>query len=293
MSGPFLAKLRLSGTLRVVTGLHVGGAKSSLEIGGVDKNVIKTAAGVPFIPGSSLKGKLRSLLAREDGKDDVREDTLLLKTIFGEAATGKDRSGRDTGIVARLICRDAFLDLRHFRWLQGEEAIAEVAEPNEHQKLTALDLPYTEVKWENRIERKTGTAKDPRQIERVPAGARFRFQMLYTALAGDDHALHLRTVQKALRLLQDDYLGGSGTRGSGQVTFGRVRLRAKTLTDYEGANEWNAHSLSDDFLQMEESFESVTTLLAGAHRDATGRGAAESVRDANGPSDESGSNPTA
>ncbi|NTU61315.1 MAG: type III-A CRISPR-associated RAMP protein Csm3, partial [Caldiserica bacterium] len=107
-----IEKVFISGKIVAETGLHIGGSKTALDIGGVDLNVIKTANGVPFIPGSSLKGKLRTILAREHGSTDVKEDPEIIKEIFG-APNDKSEQGsnpkKENGIPARLIIRDAFL----------------------------------------------------------------------------------------------------------------------------------------------------------------------------------------
>lgn len=186
-----VAKHILKGNIKLETGLHIGGAKSSLDIGGLDSPVIKTAKGVPYIPGSSLKGKIRSLLALKEGAEDIESESQELKQLFGCL----DKK-------AMLIFRDAKLDTEAFKKL------------NFNKDLLASE--YTEEKFENVIERTTGKASNPRQIERVPAGAVFNFEIVLNQY--DNDVKDLRTILKeGIALLNDDYLGGSGTRGYGQV----------------------------------------------------------------------------
>ncbi len=186
-----VAKHILKGNIKLETGLHIGGAKSSLDIGGLDSPVIKTAKGVPYIPGSSLKGKIRSLLALKEGAEDIESESQELKQLFG----CPDKK-------AMLIFRDAKLDTEAFKKL------------NFNKDLLASE--YTEEKFENVIERTTGKASNPRQIERVPAGAVFNFEIVLNQY--DNDVKDLRTILKeGIALLNDDYLGGSGTRGYGQV----------------------------------------------------------------------------
>ena len=211
-----IAKYFITGYIVAETGLHIGGSKTALDIGGIDLNVIKDAVGRPFIPGSSLKGKLRSLLAREEGSGDVKNDSELIQTLFGSA---NDKTNE--GTPARLIFRDAHLDEAHFR---AQDAFRD------------LELEYTEGKWENTINRKTGEA-NPRQLERVPSGARFRFEIVYNAFDDGQKDTHLDVVRKAMRLLEDDYLGGQGSRGYGKIAFVDVALKQKTIADYEGDNQ--------------------------------------------------------
>jgi len=208
-----IEKVFISGKIVVVTGLHIGGSKTSLDIGGVDSNVIKTAKGVPYIPGSSIKGKLRTILARAAGSANERGDPEIVKEIFGLASDGPD------GVPARLIVRDAFLVDDHFG-----------------NTFPDLELDYTEVKWENTIDRVTGEA-NPRQIERVPAGAEFSFTFILNVFDGDKKKEHLSEIIKAMKILEDDYLGGQGSRGYGQIKFlnndvDKVLMEFKTIDDY-------------------------------------------------------------
>jgi CRISPR-associated protein Csm3 len=230
MAEQFEGKLFIHGKIVAKTGLHVGGSKTALDIGAIDLSVVKTAAGVPFIPGSSLKGKLRSLLAREQGSASVADDQEPIPTLFGTA-----NAKGTTGIPSRLIVRDAFLDEEDFK-RKREDQLAE------------LELDYTESKWENVINRLTGTAEHPRQLERVPAGAVFKFELVYNVFDDGKEEAHLAALRKAMRLLQDDYLGGQGSRGYGRIEFESVFLDRKTLSDYEGDN--GRHRESDDFLAL-------------------------------------------
>lgn len=200
-----IAKVIIGGTIEVITGLHIGGSKATLDIGGVDLNVIKMPSKdkQPYIPGSSLKGKLRSLLAKTHGFKSVEQDSGIVTELFG--MMGQDNGGEITSL---LIFRDA-------RLTNGGEL----------QKWD-MDYDYTEVKTENTIDRLTGTAKHPRQQERVPAGAKFSFEVVYDLWGNDGdkvddsnptYTRHYNELIKAFNLLNDDYLGGSGTRGYGKV----------------------------------------------------------------------------
>ena len=174
----FTGKVFITGKIIAKTGLHVGGSKTSLDIGGIPLNVIKTARGIPFIPGSSLKGKLRSILAREVGSIGIGSEKYLppnsiidrqfpyIIELFGDA-NDKIADGTSPAVTpARLIVRDAMLDEEHFR-------------ENRDVFFSELDDDfYTENKSENTIKRMTGTAINPRQLERVPAGTQFDFEIM-------------------------------------------------------------------------------------------------------------------
>jgi CRISPR-associated protein Csm3 len=208
-------KYIITGEIKCETGLHIGGSKTALDIGGIDLNVIKTSAGIPYIPGSSLKGKLRSLLAKEYGSFDPKSDPIIIKEIFGDSPS-KDSDGE----ITRLIVRDSFLKNREeMEKKQGE--------------FSDLELDYTESKWENTIDRKSGTAESPRQIERVPKGAIFTFELVYNDNKKDKH---LNEIKKALNLLKDDYLGGSGSRGYGKISFDKLEYEEKSIEDYKSGS---------------------------------------------------------
>jgi CRISPR-associated protein Csm3 len=232
----FTGKVFITGKIIAKTGLHVGGSKTSLDIGGIPLNVIKTANGLPFIPGSSLKGKLRSILAREKGSTGIGSEKYLppnaitdrqfpyIIELFGDA---NDKITDGTPLVvtpARLIVRDAILDELHFR--DNRSTLFSEIE----------DDFYTESKWENTIKRMTGTAINPRQLERVPAGAKFDFEIIYNVYNDNNRDCHLNHLIKAMRILEDDYLGGQGSRGCGKICFADVTITTKTIADYLGDN---------------------------------------------------------
>ena len=226
----FLGKLILEGELHCETGLHVGAGKGSLEIGGSDNPVVKDAFGRPYVPGSSLRGKLRSLLEQSSGlavpselvylskrkgqevrihQSDRPDDEICL--IFGRNPGRMDRAGGDSlessqATPARLAVYDAPLD--------PDSITAQMREN--------LDDELTEVKSENAIDRITSQA-NPRTLERVPAGARFHFRVVLDVLCPEDRELLPKLVE-GLRLLEDDSLGGGGSRGNGRVALSSLKL---------------------------------------------------------------------
>lgn len=233
-----IGKLILDGELQCKTGLHIGAGKGSLEIGGADNPVVKDAFGRPYVPGSSLRGKLRSLLEQSSGlavpselvylskrkgqevrihQSDRPDDEICL--LFGRNPGRMERVGGEAletacTSPARLTVYDAPLD---------PDSITSQMREN-------LDDELTEVKSENAIDRITSQA-NPRTLERVPAGARFRVRFVLDVLCEEDKALTGRLVE-ALRLLEDDALGGGGSRGSGRVQFANLALRWRSRGFY-------------------------------------------------------------
>src|SRR5712671_3804944 len=233
-----IGKLILEGEMLCETGLHVGAGKGSLEIGGSDNPVVKDAFGRPYVPGSSLRGKIRSLLEQSSGlavpaelvylskrkgqevrihQSDRPDDEICL--LFGRNPGRLDRVSGDaleTSVAtpARLTLYDAPL-------------IAESITPQMREN---MDDELTEVKSENAIDRITSQA-NPRTLERVPAGARFSFRMVLDVLCEEDKALAARVLE-GLRLLEDDALGGGGSRGSGRVRFANLTLAWRNRAFY-------------------------------------------------------------
>lgn len=191
------AKIQITGMIEVKTGMHIGGSSAFAAIGAVDAPVIKDMrTNLPMIPGSSLKGKLRALLAKEYNTGFVAkkpdEDAPCLIRLFGCAkGTPVKRS--------RVLISDMFL-------LNEEEL--------RQQGLQSL----TEVKFENSINRATAVA-NPRQIERVVRGSLFGLDIMYEAEEESEMKEDISVLAEGLRLVQYDYLGGSGSRGYGKVLF--------------------------------------------------------------------------
>ena len=179
--------------LVVRTGLHIGAGNAFSAIGAVDSQVVRDPlTGLPMIPGSSLKGKLRTLLARRscvngETLPDFSADGEVLLRMFG---------GSEPVRFARLQFADAFL--LNYDQLKG--------------------VGVTEVKSENTINRLTSKA-NPRQIERVIAGSRFGVNIVYNLSDPKEMEEDLLLLSKAMKLLQLDYLGGHGSRGNGRVSF--------------------------------------------------------------------------
>jgi len=228
------AKVVLEGELEVLTGLHVGSAAAGMQIGSVDSPVVRDPmTSYPYIPGSSLKGKLRSLLEAAEGTKpnrsggsgtfrhecDDREEALKCPVCRLFGSTGY-RGGKNH--PARLAVADLLLT---------EVSIEEL-------KLIDTGLMYTEWKFENALDRVTSAA-NPRQIERVPAGSAFSFRLIYddredVEMLDED----MRNLARVMELLQDDALGGHGSRGYGRVRFTNLRRSHRPVEMYGTGEEF-------------------------------------------------------
>ncbi len=230
-------RIFLTFNIEAVTGLHVGGSETGIEIGGVDKVVIRDPiTNRPYIPGSSFKGKVRSLLEKYKGLPLNRKigDTFIhtcespdnyqgcnVCQVFGVPGE------MDFATPTRLVVRDVHLTEESARILTEQ---------------ARTDLPYTEVKTEVSIDRVTSAA-NPRRMERVPAGAVFGpAELVYSVYEGtngnasiadpEKDVERLRTLVEGLQLLEDDYLGGLGSRGSGKVKLQKIRVSVRSGRRY-------------------------------------------------------------
>ncbi|MDD7318489.1 MAG: type III-A CRISPR-associated RAMP protein Csm3 [Prevotella sp.] len=212
-------KIRIRTTITLITGLHIGGSKDNVEIGGIDIPVIKLASkgNQPYIPGSSLKGKMRCLLEQVAGSPEIGLNSEV-NNLFGITENGnKNDSGT---LPSKLIVRDAMLT---------EESVKQLIE------CESLDMPYTENKFENTIDRVQGVANNLRQIERVPAGAVFNAEFIINIWDDDNEQEMLDLFNKGMSLIENDYIGGSGSRGYGQIKFGEMYW-----DELSEANNWKA-----------------------------------------------------
>ena len=282
-------KLRITSTLVVETGLHIGGGGETLDIGGMDKSVIRDpVTQQPYLPGSSLKGKLRSILERLEEKplnrrggsgtfryesDDLVDgftklsngdfvhyqgaDTCTISRVFG--STG----GSNCFIPTQVARQEGLIDGKpetaiiedcEYTKIRGRNCPARLIVRDAHllpesaKQLAKIDtgLYMTEWKFENGIDRITSAA-NPRQLERVPAGAKFTFEMVYTVENVSQAAEDLKNLAIALAILEDDALGGHGSRGYGKVRFETFRFYYRGVDQYRQIAAGNANFLQPIF----------------------------------------------
>lgn len=233
------AKVVVEGELVAITGLHVGSAAAGMQIGSVDSPVVRDPiSNKPYIPGSSLKGKLRSLLEAAEGLDpnrsggrdvkrhecDDRSDALECSVCRLFGSTGRN-GGKNH--PARLAVADLLLTNESF----------------EELKLIDTGLMYTEWKFENTLDRITSAAM-PRQIERVPASSAFNLRLIYDDRNDVDTVDEdMRNLSRALSLLEDDALGGHGSRGYGRVAFQEVHHSRRPVEKYGTGEEFEFENL--------------------------------------------------
>ncbi|HBY56976.1 MAG TPA: type III-A CRISPR-associated RAMP protein Csm3 [Candidatus Atribacteria bacterium] len=215
---------KISGKIHCETGLHIGVSRDNIQIGGIDNPVIRNSLdNLPYIPGSSLKGKLRSLVewkytdikSKNGNIHNCSDANCPICRIFG--TTDENAAFGPT----RLIVRDAF--------------IVEKDKKEKSLILESMEKNYFEIKEEVSIDRLRGTAAKagPRTMERVPAGVEFDFEMVYRIFEFEEGD-QLNQVEKdnkmfnyvieAMSLLEKDVLGGSGSRGYGKVKFKDIRI---------------------------------------------------------------------
>lgn len=207
-------KLEISGVIESLTGLHIGGGSQFAAIGAVDSVVIKDIQDdLPMIPGSSLKGKLRSLLSKQlsDGNlpKEHNQDDDRIKRLFGHAESKNPKT-------SRIYFSDIFM---------SEES---------REELENSDMDATEIKFENTITRSTGVA-NPRQIERAIKGIKYDMSLIYNIENESEIEEDFKLLKMAFKLLQYDYLGANGSRGYGRVDIKDLDVKA-LIVDEEDEN---------------------------------------------------------
>lgn len=195
------AKIQITGKIEVETGMHIGGSTQFSAIGAVDSPVIRDmTSDLPMIPGSSLKGKMRTLLANKYNERPVKtpdDDHKIILRLFGSSKKGDVKR-------SRLLFSDMILDNL------------------EDLKDVGVNSP-TEIKFENTINRLTAVA-NPRQMERVIRGSTFELKLVYDAEEENEIEEDFIAIKEGLKLLQYDYLGGHGSRGYGRVKLSDLKL---------------------------------------------------------------------
>jgi CRISPR-associated protein Csm3 len=297
---PLLGKLTINSQLAAETGLHIGGGGENLDIGGLDKPVIRDPlTKYPYLPGSSIKGKLRATLERllnkplnrtggsgtwryesddlASGFTEVERDrfifyegarTCQISRLFGSTGGSsfwmEVETARQEGLYLE---RNPTLTIQNQNCVKinrGRNAPARLIIRDSHllpesaEKLKQVDtgLYMTEWKFENGIDRVTAAA-NPRQLERVPAGAKFQFELVYTVEDKDQAIEDLQNIAIALAILEDDALGGHGSRGYGKVRFQNFNFTYRSLEQYRQIT--NTSGTSD--LQSLQSIPNTQALL--------------------------------
>lgn len=250
-------RIFIRGNIRAVTGLHIGGAPAAMAIGSVDNPVIRDPLTLrPYIPGSSLRGKMRSLWEKVTG---VRQNWPIGKDVKIHLCTKKADYQQcpvcqiygvpgqsDASFPTRLVARDVFLD---------DESAKQIRQQGK------TDLPYTEVKWEAAIDRVTSAAT-PRQLERVPADACFSGMELVYSIYDPGDLDRFTHVIEAMQLLEDDYLGGAGSRGSGKIKFEAIQLSLRATRSNKGyGEEINWQGKADSISELLKQSASVQSWL--------------------------------
>jgi CRISPR-associated protein Csm3 len=239
-------RLFITADIRLLSGLIIGGNDTGLEIGGVDKVCIRNPlTGQPYIPGSSLRGKMRSQLEKRlglplnqsvggvnihSGLEDYREKEPAnikytpIGHVFG--VTGDKAKGHPTLLLVRDV------------------QMSDVTVQRLKDVKTAL--PFAELKTEVAIDRVTSAAT-PRTLERVPADSVFSRAELVYSIYDQSHFDYLKLVVEGLQLVEDDYLGGAGARGSGKVKFEKLNVTVKAKK-----SGWQAHEVEKDLPDVAE-----------------------------------------
>ncbi len=223
-----IGKIKINGTIKTLSGLHIGGSQTALEVGAVDNAIIKTKKDEPYIPGTSLKGKLRNMLARAAGSENVAHDIKL------------EHSSSDIKYIAKL-----FGTPEDNKQNSGAEALLKI------QDCFIVNKAELEVKMENSIQRLTGEA-NPRPLERVTSGNVFSLNMILDVYDEEIMKSCFKELALAIKLLELDHLGGGGSRGNGKVKFQIDEVKYYKLSALKLNVDQQEHTaaLFNEFIQI-------------------------------------------
>ncbi len=201
----------IKGQIELLSGLHIGGGDDTMKIGGIDNGVIKDInSDMPYIPGSSLKGKMRSLLEWDTGVVGLGDGSPFSSKLINNVIFDDPQMKKRAVNLLKLFGDSSSENLYGITRISvGDCRLSDESE----------GMELSEAKYENVIDRQRGTASTPRQTERVPAGVKFDFDIRIKVLEEDSEEELMNMVQKGLELIENDYLGGSGSRGYGRVKF--------------------------------------------------------------------------
>ena len=229
-------KLIITADITLLTGMHIGASNDFSPIGAVDSVVIKDPlTGKPIIPGSSIKGKLRTIMAK------IKSDSMFLPN--------HDNDDEDIKKLFGSSVKNNILEAK----LQFYDLFLKNADELERKN---LDLGYTEIKFENTINRVTAVA-NPRQLERVPAGAVFGFRLIYNAYNNSSNEKIINDfelISNGIKALQLDYIGGNGSRGYGKISFSNFKINKADLIS-------NDIDINTIFKYLKESEDFVNSLI--------------------------------
>jgi len=210
----------ITGTIKLKSGLHIGGGDASMKIGGIDNEVIKhPITNEPYIPGSSIKGKVRTLLEWKLGLVGINNGKPA--NITKKYPTDKEKTNALK--IAQLFGNGG--DIKDNEELSKQVGSTRVS----FNDCSLVEKIKTEVKFENSINRITSKADNPRQTERVPSGAKFDFEVSIKVFENDNNLVEL--LKEGLKLLELDSLGGNGSRGYGKIKFENLKENGNDIQE--------------------------------------------------------------
>lgn len=223
-------KIVILGVIELLTGLHIGSGGQG-GIGLVDSPVIHNPLNnEPYIPGSSLKGRLRDSLNKMSPFLGDKDEHPKVLNLFGTAPLNDKKKEKYANEKPQL--RERCTSLVYVR--------------DAHLTMGQDKTNICEIKYENTIDRLTGTTRKGglRQIERVVAGTRFDFEVVYCI--EDSYKEDLADLEACFKFLEDEYLGASGSRGYGKVKFHFKEIAFRSLDYYKDNSNNNELKISTE-----------------------------------------------
>jgi len=269
MGEAILGKVLIRGRIVLKTGLHIGAQTEAIEIGGIDNPILKDPkTGLPYIPGSSLKGKMRSLFEKLKNAEQPEEKRGAGEGKFFGRNIGTQKNPIHIHVcddyeeaksceICRLFGTSGGSGKRNF---PARAMFRDAHIPNYNKRSEEILEEIIEIKYETGIDRITSAA-NPRPMERVVPGTEFEFEIVYNIEDEKDKKEDIENLIRLMRLLEDDYLGGSGSRGYGKVEF-RVTKIVERPKEYYTDNKEERVLLSDENgKRPEEALSAIAEML--------------------------------
>ncbi len=218
--------------VEVRTGLFIGGLESDVA----DNPIIKDKYGYPYIPGSSIKGRIRSILELLNGNIDPSGGPRNPEKALNLSNNPSPDELRK--VYEDVLARVFGYSPKNNRFFGPTRIYIEDFVLEDKEGKSPLD--FMELKPENQIDRYTGQARNPRIVERIIPGSRFRGRIKIIAFdvkEGDKlikdakselkEALELALV--GLKRLERLGLGGKISRGYGQIKIRVGKVAGKNV----------------------------------------------------------------
>ncbi|MBV9688661.1 MAG: CRISPR-associated RAMP protein [Ktedonobacteraceae bacterium] len=266
------------GKLGMTTGLHIGGGKVTLSY--TDSPVVQTPEGLPFIPGSSFKGTLRSTIEKIVASlpadlglhscglpaEEMPPELESCPTAHQkEIADARSKDSKALEKVRKDLCQTCQL----------------FGSPFAASRITVNDLYLINDEWSGTTQIRDGVAID-RDSETAKSGAKYDFEVVPSTTVFRLHLVIENATEQDLQLISIGLsefvsgfsgVGGFRSRGLGACILKDLQIRYMELTDAERKQRLQRYLLRKkdgqddglDLIDAQDFFDKHISLLFEPH----------------------------